>query len=314
MNELHIGEVISYLRKKNGLTQLQLAEGICTREYLCRLEKKISFPTTYIIDLLSQKLNEDIYLYYKEVEKHNSIDIHIKIKKLNDLFTQKKGAELRKLVTEYKKLPGFQSGEALQYILYSEALCSYYLDLEFNKSIDFCLRGLRVYKNDFSLENWQKYIYTNIELAMLNIIASCYCYDNNFDKGINMYLEILNYIEKFISPSLYTVKEKSHFYVNLYTNVAYNLSNNLIKSNKLDIALNLVDKAINISLKTKYMNLYPHLLRNKFKILYALNDYIQAKYIYNKAKLYYEDMLSSDEYISLIEEVENKYPLIYDKN
>jgi len=161
MEKLHIGEVISYLRKKHNLTQQQLADKICSREYLCKLEKGAFFPTIYTIDLLSKKLNENIYEFYQEIERHNDMETHLKIQQINELISTggDNDLEIRKLIEEYENLPTFKTGESLQFIYYSKAICSYYLDKNYTEAIDFSYKGLCVYKKDFKLENWTEYIY-----------------------------------------------------------------------------------------------------------------------------------------------------------
>ncbi len=313
MEKLHIGEVISHLRKKHNLTQSQLADKICSREYLCKLEKGAFFPTIYTVDLLSKRLNENIYEFYQDIERHNDIDTHIKIQEINELIAQggEKDLEIRELIQKYEDLPSFKTGEALQFMLYSKAICSYYLDRNYNQAIDFSLQGLCVYKKSFNLNNWTEYIYTNVELTLINMIASIYCRLENIDKGISIYFELLKYLEKYLSQSLYDIHTTGHFYINLYTKVAYNTSNNLIFYKRYKDALDIVDNAINISLRTKYMNAYPSLLKNKLEILYILEDYENARKFYYKALVYYEDMLTEEDVQELIKKANKNYPKIF---
>ena len=39
----HIGEVISYIRKQQNISQAELADGICSREYIGQIEKSIEY-------------------------------------------------------------------------------------------------------------------------------------------------------------------------------------------------------------------------------------------------------------------------------
>ncbi len=313
MEKLHIGEVISYLRKKHNLTQQHLADKICSREYLCKLEKGAFFPTIYTIDLLSKKLNENIYEFYQEIERHNDMETHLKIQQINELISTggDNDLEIRKLIEEYENLPTFKTGESLQFIYYSKAICSYYLDKNYTEAIDFSYKGLCVYKKDFKLENWTEYIYTNVELTLINLIASSYCRCDDSDTGLSMYYEMLKYLEKYLSRPLYDLHSTGHFYINLYTNVAYNTSNNLFSKSEYVEALKIVDNAINISIRTKYMNVYPSLLKNKFMILYMLQDYENSKKYYNKALIYFEDMLSNDDLKELINMAKEKCPNLF---
>ena len=311
MTDTHIGKTIAYLRKLRKLTQQQLADGICTREYIRKLENGYNQPTIYIIDLLSQRLQEDIYNYHLSIERHNNLETHLKIQEINDILEYEDYNRLKQTITNYETLPSFKEGEALQVIYYSKAMCEYYLNIDYDKAIDFCIKGLNVYKRNFNLINWSKLLYSNIELKLLNTIASCKCYNNNNLDGINMFYDLLVYLNKYISVTLYSIRIKGNFHITLYTQVAYNLSNHLLKQEKYRDALETIDKAINISLKTKFMSMYPYLLKNKFQLLYMLRDYENAKFYYEKALVYYKDLATDTEYLELINETKEQYPKLF---
>ena len=86
----HIGEVIAYLRKKKGLSQAALADGICTREYLIKIENCRQYPTSAIINGLCQKLGIDIYEEYSLILRHGGFEHHNAIAELNDSFSKEK--------------------------------------------------------------------------------------------------------------------------------------------------------------------------------------------------------------------------------
>ena len=311
MSDIHIGQTIAYLRKLRKITQQQLADGICTREYIRKLENGYNQPTIYILDLLSQRLQEDIYNYHQLVEKHNDIETHVKYQEINDVLASENYELLEKIISKYENLPSFKEGEALQIIYYAKALCSYYLRDNFDDTINYCIKGLSVYKHDFNIINWNKFLYSKIELKFINSIASCKCFNNDLENGIKMFYELFDYLDKYVSGTLYSIRAKGNFHITLYTQVAYNLSNHLSKQDKYSNALEIIDKAITISLKTKFMSMYPYLLKNKFQLLYMLGDYENSKIFYEKALVYYKDLSSDSEFTALINETKEIYPNIF---
>ena len=50
------GDVLQYYRNKEGLSQEQLAEGICTRVYVSQIEKNKQIPRVHMISAFSNKL------------------------------------------------------------------------------------------------------------------------------------------------------------------------------------------------------------------------------------------------------------------
>ena len=309
---MHIGKTIEYLRKLRKLTQQQLAKGICTREYIRKLEGGYSQPTLYILDLLSQRLQEDIYNYHLLVEKHNNIETHIKIQEINGILENENYELLEKTIAAYEELESFKEAESLQVIYYSKALCSYYLRENYDEAMNYCIMGLKVYKNDFDIENWRSFIYSKIELKLINCIASCQCCKNNTENGIKIFYELFDYLDTYVSGTLYSIRAVGNFHVTLYTQVAYNLSNHLSKQEKYKDALKLINQAITISLKTKFMGMYPYLLEKKFQLLYMLNDYESSKFYYERTLIYYEDLCSTDLLDSLISESKQLYPKIFE--
>ena len=70
---ISLGTVIKKLREKNGLTQKQLAEGICSPRHLSRIEQNISEMNIYFLCEFSFRLGENLleYLPYIGLEKDN---------------------------------------------------------------------------------------------------------------------------------------------------------------------------------------------------------------------------------------------------
>jgi len=54
---MNIGRNIHYFRNKNGMTQTELAHGICSKSYLSKIENNVTIPNKEIIELLFKKLD-----------------------------------------------------------------------------------------------------------------------------------------------------------------------------------------------------------------------------------------------------------------
>ncbi len=61
---IHIGKVIRDLRKKSGMTQDQLADGICSRSYISRMEKGDIIPSPDLLQLLAERLKVSVDALY----------------------------------------------------------------------------------------------------------------------------------------------------------------------------------------------------------------------------------------------------------
>jgi len=78
-----IGSNIKALRKKNNLTQAQLAEDICAQTMISKIENNEITPNKRLLEELSKKLNVDL-VYLMNKEKEN--DSAKKIKNIKDMI------------------------------------------------------------------------------------------------------------------------------------------------------------------------------------------------------------------------------------
>lgn len=76
-----IGEIIRYYRKESGLSQEELAEGICDRKYLSHIENNKNIPTLDIINQLSNRLGINLYDSYALMLHKHDIDTYKKIER-----------------------------------------------------------------------------------------------------------------------------------------------------------------------------------------------------------------------------------------
>lgn len=80
---MDIGSNIKALRKKNNLTQAQLAEDICAQTMISKIENNEITPNKRLLEELSKKLNVDL-VYLMNKEKEN--DSAKKIKNIKDMI------------------------------------------------------------------------------------------------------------------------------------------------------------------------------------------------------------------------------------
>lgn len=68
---MQVGEIIKFYRERNGLTQAQLGEGICTATHVSKIEHGKTAFSSEIIALFSERLQIDIQ---KEIESFQDIE------------------------------------------------------------------------------------------------------------------------------------------------------------------------------------------------------------------------------------------------
>lgn len=89
--EMEAGKIINYYRKKQGLTQSQLASEICTQSEISLIEKGLRYPSVTLVQKLCQKLSISISLF----QENRITDIELSLYKLENLVYQRKYLEMR---------------------------------------------------------------------------------------------------------------------------------------------------------------------------------------------------------------------------
>ncbi len=92
---MNIGSVIKYYRTKNNMTQLQLADGICSISHLSKIESNAYVPHESTIEALLSKLGVQ---WQKEAERHKRLErqlgefidssLHYDVENMRKLYDQ----------------------------------------------------------------------------------------------------------------------------------------------------------------------------------------------------------------------------------
>ncbi|MCR4777432.1 MAG: helix-turn-helix transcriptional regulator [Lachnospiraceae bacterium] len=260
-DNIHIGEVIKSCRVAAGLSQEELAESICSREYLGKVERGLNAPTIEVIDSLSERLNQNIYELYSLLLKHSDIKTHIKIESMNEYFTYGKISEILPLLEECSADPAFQTGEPFQILMYGYALY-YSLTLrQYSTSIDYSLKGLLSKYRTTDQICSLKHHYSNVDITLMQHWAVNICRLND-NAGLDILNFLLEYLFQTLSDSQYRVNAVHRFESKIIGPVCYN---KFLFQKAFDIALSESDLSqlnTSISLMKKNSSMYflPELL------------------------------------------------------
>ena len=179
---LNIGDLVKHRRAELGLTQAQVAEGVCSRETLSQLEHNKTLPQLFVIDKVLDKLALDgATLLTLPASKQN-------------IYSLKKQAEIYSLMYQAEKSPR-DGGEQLKLALetlvsdseidesYKQFLLNFgythlyiYSETERNLPLaqERAFRFLRQYRPDFDLSKLGTYYLTSTELNIINRLSYLY--------------------------------------------------------------------------------------------------------------------------------------------
>lgn len=310
MNYKHFGELLRELRESRTMTRERLAEGICTSKQIYRIEKGEYEPSLYLLNMLSIKFNMDLNGYFKMHFSNSSIVAYRGIEKLNAALEAGNLNLIRTLISQYKNHEDFLKGENLQHILYCKSLCSTLLDHDDSQALRYCTKGLVVENPAFSIDTIRENIYSNVGFSLLNCMSRNYMTLGDLHTSMKILEDMLYVIEHYILETPYAMYKSDGFAKKIYQNTLYNLSVQLYKIGNTQEALENVNKGIEFSLKEYNLRFLPELLTIKFRVLYSMEEYTEAKKYYHQAK----NLLllnRQEEKIKEIEElVVSEYPLL----
>lgn len=269
----HIGEVISYIRKQQNISQAELADGICSREYIGQIEKGLKFPTTYMINQFCDKLDVNLYDEYALLLQHGGYAQHQMIVTINEHISPEKGHKLLDLATQYENSDVPMEGELLQTICYAKALYYGNIDIQIEKAHEYCLEGIRTHYPDFTINSsFDSYRLSNIEInLLLCLFNQCYRM-GDVDLCILGQIRLHAYLSRKLHTTDYIIHKKFHFELICLALLSHNIficGQNHIPFLEL---LNLIENSVSLLKMYGYSEKLPKLLFDRTYLYYKLED------------------------------------------
>lgn len=311
MNYEHFGEFLQELRLSRNMTREQLAQDICTPKQIYRIEKGVYEPSLYLINQLSIKFNMDLNEYFKMYFTNITIAGLEGIESINSAIASGNTTLLKSIIEKYEQLEDFKKGENLQHIYYGKALCAALLDDDYSVSLDYCFKGIQIEYPAFNIDNISKNMYSNVGISLLNCTAQNFFAMNQYDNGMKVLTQLLTVLETYVINSPYPLFKATQFSKKIYQAILYNVGVHLFDHGDIKKALIYVEKGIDFSLKEYNLRHLPNLTFMKFKILYSMKKYDEAKEFYNRA-IYLYKITNKDSILTELENTSKKdFPKIF---
>lgn len=200
--EYHIGNLIKSIRKKEGISQVQLSHGLCSKSAMNKIETGEIEPGKWMADVLLERLGVSSNKYGCLFTSEEQQEFEEREKLLNLLqngqmreFTQfwQKSWE-RNTFAKKKDAGGVCQKQFLQYVkilfIYKEK------DLEDEQITKKILEILRWTVPDFELKQLADVLYGRVERALLVLLAYVYANNDNMrEKGYQIFKKILKQLE-----------------------------------------------------------------------------------------------------------------------
>lgn len=283
MKELFIGEVIKRKRKELGLTQEELCEGICEPSTISRIESGKQVPAKNKLDALLQRLDLPGDRYYALLSK-NELEISNLQSQIISCNVSNNKQEEQQCLKKLEEIVSEDDHLIRQFILRSKVALGY-LDGEDIRSYTFdekekmLFEALYLTVPKFDIEEIDKNYYTVEEIKIINQIALNYSDAGQNKKAIDVYNQLLKYIEK----HLMNLKESN----GLLILIAYNYSRSLYFEKRYEESIDIANLGLEASRQERcfsclggLLSVLGHALYVEGKLEESKKHLLQSFYIY----------------------------------
>lgn len=279
MSIYNLGIIIKELRKKKNFSQKQLAEGICSVEYISMIEHNKKTPSPSITTKLMLRLGTDPDMFFSRLNYIDNQAHQLHCFELDSLINQSHFEEARAYIHELEKnYPFYASGEPRQYIMVINSHILTNLDKKYDEAYELAYKAIQITKPDFSVENMQFYeFYSLNELwALLYMSAALYWKQQDLEPQASSqeYIALGEFVftqleRDYLQPSLIGP---------LYLSACFYLSKYFISSQP-DKSMELTDKGIRfaVSRYNRIIELLGKIYCNKSYLTYRNGWHNESK-------------------------------------
>lgn len=264
MRNNSLGEIIRSLRKQAGLSQEELADGICSPVSISRIENGTQMPSSTVLDGLLSKLGTGTYqicdIYYKNEKQ---LAFEEKAELVTKLVSEGKIVEAKAelvLLEDCAK----ENETNLQYYLLLDASVRMYEQDSPQEILTTLKQALSLTKQSFDFSDFRNVLLSVREANILNIlVVALYRMDKTLE-AIHLGEELMMTLKKHKSG----LKE----YQIIKINLAFNLAQCMEKEHRYKEALMYGELAEDLSINSPEQVLLPEIEFIKAKAYHLLGD------------------------------------------
>jgi len=251
--------IIKELRKAKGLTQEQLAEGICSRSTITMIEQGKRKPDWFTFSNIMKKLDVDPAQYFSdiacedEIYIYNQINIANKLLGLFDYDGLK--VELEKIEQDerFAKGLGYQVLLGYRSIFYNQEK---YMDVEL--AFKYSWEYIRLFRPDFEIDKIPDYFLSDNDIKAINRLATVYNSSGDTKKAVAIRYMLLENFEK--NYKVNTENSMRDTYIYTISNIARALVEEL---GQYEEGIEMVEKGMEMLKGTENIKAYIRLLYHK---------------------------------------------------
>jgi len=247
-----VGQLIGMLRVNAGITQSELARGICSVSELSRIENGKITANIYYLEAFMQKLGRDIDEYVDTFLNEREFDNKQTRDMITSLISQKRADEAGKLIEKLENEKHFKKDAGLQFIISSRASVRAIKIGYDQECLAMIYDAIHVTLPEFDEWEIEKYYLTNLEIQTIGELANGLRNTggaSEIKRAVKIHESLLENMDRHY--------EDEHEKIKLYTVLLHNCSNCLVDAGRYAEALETVDEGWQMELKHKRFQLTP---------------------------------------------------------
>jgi len=274
--------IIKELRTARGLTQEQLAEGICTKQTIYNIESGKRKPTWSVFQGIMLKLGVDPKLYYNDIASDDDVYVQSKRDECAKYVSVWDWESLKTEVDKMAQDKRFAEGEGRKVYLRAISCLHNEGTYQDNQLALKCqLEEIKMYRPDFELDKILDYHLSVAEIMVINSMAITYQYLEGQDKAIEI-LQMLHMIfERDYEKNIRDDVLSKHFWTNLN-----NLCFRYKQTGRYEECITIADKGIALYNGNLHTLSYMFCIYFKAFSLMKLGNKTEGEPLYKKFLLY----------------------------
>ncbi|MDX8365442.1 helix-turn-helix domain-containing protein [Cytobacillus sp. IB215665] len=265
-----IGEEIRYLRKKAGLTQIQLAQGTVTQAQISKIERGEVLPLCTTLYEIAETLGLDVNYFYN-LAYTPRFDYVTEVKKqIRDAIRKRNYTEVESMINDESNSPTFRIGINHQFLLWHKGIVEFYVYKNVEKSLELLFEALYYGKHkELPILKLQ-------QIEILNSIGIIYNETEDYLKSIEVYKEAFVKLQDLPQHDL-------HIEIRL----CYSMAKSLHKINEFQQSLTYSQRGLNLCVNEEILYLLGelhHITAQSFEQLEnkknAYDHFIKAKNLF----------------------------------
>lgn len=193
--------LVRELRKASGLTQEQLAEGICSRQTITAIEKGTRKPDWFIFSNILKKLNVDPSQYYSDIASEDEIFILNSAKAVNKALAELNYDDLKVEINKMEQDDKFSKGLGLSVLISAKSVYPHpfnikRIEADAQLALEYSTKYIKMFRPDFEIEKIPSYFLSDNDIKAFGRLAAAYGGIEDFETSIKIRYMILENIEK----------------------------------------------------------------------------------------------------------------------